>query len=210
MHPGPRRWKGCLWVPLYHLPGQMNSATVSFGQLSKSVTLYDSASYNLSATWLFVIMFPRLVYLASIRTQAHLLNICLVIVIAFPQLVYLATRRSEWHLLPGRKSFVWLPRINERRKRTMPISVATLSKAWVEIGHTEKERNAKLNLNSLSVQTLVIPFTCITFTDSWRGTDNSPMFVQVHCSIDVANMHKWQIVIKYTRLYSDMTSLHNN
>ena len=131
MHPGARWCKGCLWVPLCHLPNQINSATVSFGQLSKSVTLYDSASYNSSARWLFVLMFPRLVYVPSIRTQVHSPNICLVIVIAFPQLVYLATRRSEWHLLPGRKSFVWLPSINERRESTMPISVATLSKAWV-------------------------------------------------------------------------------
>jgi len=130
MHPGARRCKGCLWVPLCHLPSQMNSATVPFVQLSKSVTLYDSASYNSSARWLFVLMFPRLVYVASIRTRVYSSNICLVIVIAFPQLVYLATWRSEWHLLPGRKS-VWLPRINERRKRTMPISVAMLSKAWV-------------------------------------------------------------------------------
>ena len=56
----------------------------------------------------------------------------------------------------------------------------------------------------------MIPFTCITFTDSWRRTDKWPVFVQVHCSIDVANMHKWQIVIKYTRLCSDMMSLQNN
>ena len=131
MHLGPRRCKGCLWVPLYHLPSQMNSATLSFGQLSKSVTLCDSASYNLSARWLFVLMYPRLVYVASIRTQVHSPNICLVIVIAFPQLVFLATRRSEWHLLPGRNSFVWLPSINERRKRTMPISVSMLSNVWV-------------------------------------------------------------------------------
>jgi len=61
-----------------------------------------------------------------------------------------------------------------------------------------------------NIKKIVIPFTCITFTDSWWGTDKWPVFVQVHCSIDVANMHKWQIVIKYTQLCSDMTSLQNN
>jgi hypothetical protein len=57
---------------------------------------------------------------------------------------------------------------------------------------------------------MVIPFTCTTFNDSRRGTDKWPVFVQVHCSIDVANMHKWQMVIKYTRLFSDTTSLQYN
>lgn len=56
----------------------------------------------------------------------------------------------------------------------------------------------------------MIPFTYTTFTDSRRRTDKWPVFVQVHGSIDVANMHKWQTVVKYTRLCPDMTSFQYN
>ena len=43
----------------------------------------------------------------------------------------------------------------------------------------------------------MISVSCVIFTDSWWKTDKWPVFVQVHCSHDVATIHKWEMFAKH-------------
>jgi hypothetical protein len=53
------------------------------------------------------------------------------------------------------------------------------------------------SLNVVRKWTLVIPVICVTFTNSWCEMNKSPVFVQVHCSHNVASIQKWQMSVKY-------------
>ena len=42
----------------------------------------------------------------------------------------------------------------------------------------------------VSNHTLLIPFNCITFTESLWDTDKGPIFVEIHCVPDLASTHR--------------------
>lgn len=59
-----------------------------------------------------------------------------------------------------------------------------------------KWRNATSS-HVIHEQTSVIALTCLPFTHSRWKAFKWPILIQVHCSHDMADIHKWQIFVKY-------------
>jgi hypothetical protein len=102
----------------------------------------------------------RLVYLSNIRAEVHLPSVCLAIVTVFPQLVCLEN-------------------VREAQRITLIVHTQVTS-VFVKCGPVVGTKHC-------APQTLVMPRTCVTFTDSRWEKGKWAMFVQLHRSHDVSN-----------------------